>query len=373
MQKKRVYLQIFTNLLLTIGLALLIIFVVPKILGFFLPFVIGFIISLIANPVVRFMEKKIKIVRKHGSAIIIVLVLAAVIGLIYLAVSILMHEVMSLVEQIPSIVKAVMTFFDNINREAAGLIEKMPEGLKDVFGNMNTSVSSFIEGLLSSFELPTLSDAGNYVKNIANFLLQFIMTILASYFMIAERDKLINTLSKVMPESIKNAYHLVADNFRNAVGGYFKAQFKIMWIITLILFIVFEFLRVDFSFLLAVGIAFLDLLPVFGTGTVLFPWILVDIVNGNYKRAIVLGVLYLICQLVKQLLQPKMVGDSIGVSPFAALVFMYAGYRFAGVIGMIFGIPVGMIFISFYRLGMFDRLIQGFRIIASDLNDFRKF
>lgn len=373
MQRRKVYLQILVNLLLTAALFLLIIFVVPRILNFFLPFVIGFIISLIANPVVRFMEKRIKIVRKHGSAIIIVLVLGGVVGLLYLLITLLAHEVVSLVSELPNIVNAVTEFFDNLTREAAGVIEKLPEGLKNTFGNLNTTVADFVEGLVSSFELPTLSDAGNYVKNIANFLLQFIMTILASYFMIAERDKLINTMGRIMPESVKNAYHLVADNFRNAVGGYFKAQFKIMWIITLILFIVFEFLRVDFSFLLALGIAFLDLLPVFGTGTVLFPWIIVDIVNGNYKRAIVLGVLYLICQLVKQLLQPKMVGDSIGVSPFAALIFMYIGYQVAGVVGMIFGIPIGMVLISFYKLGMFDRLIQGFRIIASDLNEFRKF
>ena len=70
MQKVKVYLQIFTNLILTIALVLLIVFVLPKMIHFFLPFVIGFFISLIANPLVKFMEKKIKIVRKHGSAII---------------------------------------------------------------------------------------------------------------------------------------------------------------------------------------------------------------------------------------------------------------------------------------------------------------
>lgn len=373
MQRRRIYLQIFTNLLLTIALVLLIIFVVPKVLGFFLPFVIGFIISLIANPVVRFMEKRIKIVRKHGSAIIIVLVLAGIVGLIYLVVTLLVHEIASLISEMPNILKAVTAFSENLTVELSKIIEKLPEKWQDTFGNLTTTLSDFVTKLAGSIELPTLSDAGNYVKNIANFLLQFIMTILASYFMIAERDKLLSTVGKIMPESLKDTYRLVVSNFKNAVGGYFKAQFKIMWIITLILFIVFEFLRVDFSFLLALGIAFLDLLPVFGTGTVLFPWIVIDIVNGNYKRAIVLGVLYLICQLVKQLLQPKMVGDSIGVSPFAALIFMYIGYQAAGIVGMIFGIPIGMVLISFYRLGMFDRLIQGFRIIFSDVNEFRKF
>ena len=373
MKKSRIYLQIFTNLILTIALALLVIFVLPKVLHFFLPIVIGLIISLIANPLVKFMEKRIKIVRKHGSAIIIVFVLAAVIGLIYLAISLIIHEAISLVKDIPNIVQAVTSFFDTLSTELSGLMIKLPEGIQKMFGDLNTTLTEYITEFVSSINLPTLSDASGYVKNIANFFLKFVITILASYFIIAEQDKLLLTLSQIVPESVKNTWHLITDNFRNAVGGYFKAQFKIMWIITLILFIVFEILHVNYSFLLAILIAFLDLLPVFGTGTVLGPWIVVDIVNGNYKRAIVLALLYVGCLLVKQLLQPKMVGDSIGVSPFAALFFMFVGYQVYGVLGMILGIPVGMVLISFYRLGMFDRLIQGFKIIATDLNEFRKF
>ncbi len=373
MNRRKVYLQIFTNLLITVVFVLLAVVLLPRLLLFFLPFVIGFFISLLANPVVKFMEKKVKIVRRHGSAIIIVLVLAAIVGLIYLTGTLIAHEVVSLVKDMPNIVDSITQSFDNLAKELANMIEKLPEGVQEVFENLNTTIATVIIDFVSSIELPTLSTAGGYVKNIANFLLQFIMTVLASYFIIAERDKLVSMISRIAPEPVKATWRLVAENFRNAVGGYFKAQFKIMWIITLILFIVFEILHVDYSFLLALLIAFIDFLPVFGTGTILWPWIVIDIINGNYKRAIVLGILYLACQLVKQLLQPKMVGDSIGVSPFAALLFMYIGYQLKGILGMIFGIPIGMMLISFYRLGMFDRLIQGFHILASDLNDFRKF
>ncbi len=246
MQKVKVYLQIFTNLILTIALVLLIVFVLPKMIHFFLPFVIGFFISLIANPLVKFMEKKIKIVRRHGSAIIIVVVLAAVVGLIYLAISLIVHEAVSLIEDIPNIVQAVTSFFDTLSEELSGVLVKLPEGIQKIFGNMNETITKYATELMGSISLPTLSDAGGYVKNIANFFLQFVITILASYFIIAEQDKLVNAVSRIMPESLKNTWHLVTDNFRNAVGGYFKAQFKIMWIITLILFVVFEILHVNY-------------------------------------------------------------------------------------------------------------------------------
>ncbi len=373
MQRKRVYLQIFTNLFLTITLVVLAIWGLPKLLGFFMPFVIGFIISLIANPVVRFMERRIKIVRKHGSVIIIVLVLAAIVGILYLLGSMLINQIISLIGDMPAIVKSLEETFNQFTENFDGIIRRLPESVRTTLENLGASLTALLSDTVAGIEMPSLSDAGNYVKNIADFLLKFVLTILASYFMTADRDKIFNAIAKVTPESVKNAFRLVVDNFKNAVGGYFKAQFKLMIIIMLILFIVFEILGVDYSFLLALGVAFLDLLPVFGTGTVLGPWIVIDLINGNFRRAIVLGVLYLVCQLVKQLLQPKMVGDSIGISAFGALFFMYVGYQFSGVLGMIFGIPFGMVLISFYQIGMFDRLIQGFRIIISDLNEFRKF
>ena len=80
----KTYVKIIVNFLVTLFGILLVIFLLPKLLRFFLPFVIAFVISSIANPLVRFMEKRIKIVRKHSSAIIIVLVLGAVVGILYL-------------------------------------------------------------------------------------------------------------------------------------------------------------------------------------------------------------------------------------------------------------------------------------------------
>ncbi len=180
-------------------------------------------------------------------------------------------------------------------------------------------------------------------------------------------------MEKVMPDSVKRYSRMIIDSFKKAVGGYFKAQFKIMLILIVIMFVGFEFLDIGYSFLLALLIAFLDFLPVFGTGAVFWPWLVVDIVVGDYTQAIFLGILYLVCQLVKQILQPKMVGDSVGINPLAALFYMFVGYRIGGILGMIIGIPVGMIIVSLYQAGMFNQLIKGTKIMINDINEFRKF
>ena len=141
-------------------------------------------------------------------------------------------------------------------------------------------------------------------------------------------------------------------------------------LVAVILFVFFEFLDVHYSFLLALAIAFLDLLPFFGTGAVLWPWMAYAFLTGNYLMGILLLAAYVVCQVVRQVVQPKMVGDSIGVSPFMTLIFMFIGYRVKGIFGLIIGIPVGMILIGFYKSGVFDSMICGAKIIGEDIQEY---
>lgn len=88
--------------------------------------------------------------------------------------------------------------------------------------------------------------------------------------------------------------------------------------------------------------------------------------------AVGLIILYLVTQLVRQLIQPKMVGDSIGMNPLATLIFMYIGYKFSSIIGMIIAVPIGMILINLYKAGVFDNQIRCIKELVQDINEFRK-
>lgn len=373
MREPKVYIKIIINFIIAIMAVLFIFLILPKILGFFMPFVIGWIVAMIANPLVKFLEKKVKLLRKHSSAIIIVVVVAAIVGAIYLIIAVLVREVKSLSNDLPNIFTQIEQQLANLSDRVKDISGALPVSLQRVIDNLINGISNNITNFNTDENMLTLSSAGNFAKDVAEIFLMVIVTILSAYFFIAKKDELVAGVKKIMPNSLNNGCLIIYDNFKTAVGGYFKAQFKIMFIIIAIMFIGFEVLQVGYSFLLAFGIAVLDLLPVFGTGAVLWPWALADMLTGNYVRAVGLVVIYLICQIVKQILQPKMVGDSIGISPLATLVFMYIGYRFYGVIGMIIGIPVGMVLANLYRIGTFDRLIEGVKIIIHDINEFRKF
>lgn len=367
------YIKIVVNLLLAIGVILFLLLVFPRLLGFFLPFVIGWIVAMIANPLVRFLEKKVKILRKHSSAIIIVLVIAAIVGVIYLLISMLLRESKQLASDLPNILEQTGIQLTQLSIKIRELSSDMPKPIQQFINNLVNSINNNLLEYEPREDLLSFSVASSLAQNIAEFFLTLIITILSAYFFIAKRDEITTGFKRIMPSSVVDGWHFISANFTKAVGGYFKAQFKIMIVLSIMMFIGFEILSVSYSFLLALGIALLDFLPVFGTGAVLWPWALLDMLSGNYFRAIGLVIIYLICQVLKQILQPKMVGDSIGISPLSTLLFLYIGYRFYGVIGMIIGVPVGMVIVNLYRVGMFERLIRGFKIIIHDLNEFRKF
>lgn len=373
-EKTLLYTKIVVNLLLCILAAVLVIWLGPKLLSFFLPFVIALVVSAIANPLVNFLEKKVKILRKYSSAVIIVFVLAFLFALIYLVIWGCIQGIQTLFGEMDDIIATFLGFLDEFRIALSNLSITLPESLHEAIRSLDSSIETALTGFATTLmEQINLSAAGSYLNNALNVLILIIISILATYFVMIDRNKLTLALSRMVPMSIQHYYHVVMDNIKTAVGGYLKTQLKLMIIIMLALLLGFKLLDVEYALLLAFITAILDFLPVFGTGTVIGPWVVFKIISGEYLYAVFLIIIYLVCLLLKQLLQPKIMGDSVGLSPLYALFFMFVGYRINGIIGMIIGIPVGMILLSFYRAGFFNRILKGFKIIIHDINEFRKY
>ena len=150
--------------------------------------------------------------------------------------------------------------------------------------------------------------------------------------------------------SILKKYEVFYNSIKQAVGGYFKAQFRIeLWIYILIL-IGLVILDVKYAILIALLIAILDFLPFFGSGAVFLPWAIISFLCGEYVRTIGFLIIWGVGQLVRQLIQPKIMGDSIGMEPLPTLFLLYIGYKAAGVIGMIIAVPIGIIVVNMKKL-----------------------
>ena len=145
-----------------------------------------------------------------------------------------------------------------------------------------------------------------------------------------------------------------------------------MFVVSFILLAGFVILGVTYGFLLAILIAMLDFLPIFGTGTVLIPWAVFRLFTGNYAYAVGLILIYVTTQVVRQIIQPKIVGDSMGLPPLTTLFLLYLGFKVRGIAGMIMAVPIGLIVINFYKYGAFDSLIENVKLLIKEIHEMRR-
>jgi sporulation integral membrane protein YtvI len=337
-----------------------------------MPFVIGWLIAMVANPLVKLLERRLNLVRKHSSVLIVVVVLAGVIGGIYFLLGKIVMEVKGLATDLPEIYEMgkmeVIKALDSLNR----LMVRMPEGVQESFNRINENLGDMFSGLMQRIAFPTVTVAGNVAKGIPAALVYSVVVILSSYFFIVEQDKIRDFVKKIMPKSMDSYLYLFRKDLKNLIGGYFLAQFRIMFVVAAILAVGFIILGVRYGVLLAILIAVLDFLPLFGTGTALFPWALVKLLSGEAAFAAGLILLYVLTQVVRQIIQPKIVGDSMGLPPLMTLFFLYVGFKFHGLSGMILAVPVGMAAVKLYQYGAFNSLIKEIRMLAQEINRFRK-
>ena len=367
MENRRPYWQVAVSLVFSLLATAAFIIIGVKAIVFFMPFVIGWCISAIAAPVVNWLEKHFKIVKKLGSALIVVLVIGLIVLLIYLAVSRLVTEVGDLLKNIPDLYEQLANGLSQIGQSMSGLFARLPEEVRSGFQTMMSNLNEYMGDLISKIGEPTVTAAGNLAMRLPFFLVSVLVSVISAYFFTVERDEVLSWAKKVMPQAVVKRMTLVMDNLRYAVGGYFKAQFKIMGVVFLILMVGLALLRINYFALIAFLIAFLDFLPFFGTGTAMIPWALYKFLVGDYKTAILLFVIYAVTQLVRQILQPKLVADSMGMNPLVTLLLLYVGYRVSSVLGLLLSVPIGMVVINMHQAGAFDYIFDDVRILVDGI------
>lgn len=366
------YLRMILNIVIPLLGLCLVIFLGPRLLRFFMPFVVGWILALLANPLVRFLERRVKLVRRHGSMLIIIAALAIVIGLFYGAGLLVYREMGSFLADAPEIYQSVIAEIEDALQNGRKLAEYFPQNLQPPLLAFSDNLDGLFGKLVSRAAEPTVQIAGHVAKSIPNLLVNMVIIILSSYLFLADRESIMRWLKEHLPAFVFRYIEYMKRDAKGLIGGYFLAQFRIMCVVALILAAGFLVLGVRYGVLLAFLTAILDFLPIFGTGTVLFPWAVVKLFAGEYAYATGLILLYILTQVVRQIIQPKIVGESMGLPPLMTLFLLYLGFKLRGLTGMILAVPVGLVFINFYKYGAFDSMIRNFRMLMESIQKFRR-
>lgn len=361
------------NLILILAIIFGCIFIAPKIILLFMPFIIGGILAWIASPVVRFLEKKIKIGRRAGSVLVIVSVIAGIGFLIYSIGNRLFQEVLKFLRTMPKLWSDMEIQFVGFKRMWSGIMETLPQemvGKVDELGqNMRIEAGVWVGELSTN----AAGIVGEFAGQIPDIVIAAVMCLLSVYFFEAEKDYVLGFLKQKVSDSQIQKCVVLKQTTVDVMTGYLKAQFKIEIWIYLVVCAGLLLIKVPYGYLIAIPIAFLDVLPVFGTGTVLIPWAIFKLLTGEYLYALALVIIWGISQLVRQLIQPKVIGKSMGLDMIPTLILLYVGYKLAGVIGMIAAVPIGMLVLSMNETGFFDNSKKSIGILWHGVHEFRQF
>lgn len=289
-------------------------------LHFLLPWTLPFLLALLLaalleRPVTFFMDR-LRLPRWAAAALCTVLLLLAVGAVLFLCVWRLWYEGSLLLGRLPSLLSALPSLGAPLERWAYRFIiaapPQMQEPLREALETLAAQSAALPDWLYRTLSTWTVSA----LAALPDWGLFLFTTGLATYFTSAGRPALLAFLRRQAPPSWRPALRTGCRRFRATAGGWLKAQGMLMLITFGELTLGFLFLGVDLSILLAALTALVDALPVFGTGTVLIPWALLELLSGRSSMALGLFVLYLIVSLVRSLLEPKLVGNRVGLPPW---------------------------------------------------------
>ena len=317
---------------------LLLLYFIFKFATYFMPFLIAGIIAVLIEPIIKFCMNKLKLSRRVSSIIIVTLTIVLIIMAIIHGGSAIIKEILKLSENIQPAISTATNFIDNISTEVTKAFPELPE---NIINAMETSIVEFI-GKLGSFISEWATKAVKLLLSVPTMIINIVITILALIFFTKDRIYVIDMLEHHLPKNwLKKAIEVGTEVF-STIGGYIRVYMKIILITFAELYLAFTIINsmgfeIAYPLLLAIIVAIVDILPVLGVGTVLIPWAVWMFISSNFGFGFALLITYGVIFCVRQFIEPKLVSKQFGIHPLVTLVAMYAGYRSAGVFGLILG------------------------------------
>ena len=325
-----------TDTLFIAFIAFLIYFTLKYLIVWLLPFVIGFIVALILQSPINFLTAKTGIPRALLSFLLVFFIMNAIFALIGFIAYRLYLETTDFVVFISDSAPEIKNAFNNISLWYSDFLNTLPNDLSDIIQNSPAKLIdkaiSYITGFISSSTRWLL-------VNIPAILLTTVLSVVASFFMTNDYKKITRFILLQFNEKnrsvICNAKRLFLENILKMLRGYLF----IMFITFLELIIGFTVLKLDYAIVLALIIAFLDILPVVGTGTALIPWSVISLFTGNTYMGIGLIIIYIFITIFRNIIEPKIIGRQVGLPPLVTLIAMYLGLKLFGFVGL-FTFPI---------------------------------
>lgn len=313
---------------------------------YLLPFIIGLVLAYLLQKPSAYISKKLHISKGIVSAVLVVASFLLVIGIIFGAAFLLYINADDIVNYLQNAFNSITGFFENISEKYESVTQKLPQELFQTLQNIMMNLSQKFNTLLTD---SVSRFASAIIRRLPGIAFSVVITVIASCYIAKDYEIVKDYILSLIPPKPKRIVlavkRIVTVNIFKIAKGYF-----ILMLIT--------FAELYVAFLLtgqinplrtALIISVIDLLPVLGTGAVLVPWGLVLILNSNYASGLIIIAIYLVVMMVRNFLEPRIVGRQIGIPPIVSLILLFCGLKLFGFLGMIFSLLSLVVIVNLYK------------------------
>ncbi len=250
----------------------------------------------------------------------------------------LIRQIIQLIKNIPIYVDMIADKLDHLCKDGDKMF-----GLTD--GHMKKLVDDNMDQVISRIKTNVMPKITEHTLNLAIWVIGLVSVLLIIFIaaVLIVKD-LPGFIERYKDSSFYKELNKITSKLSNAGMGYLRAQLIIMSMIAILSTFGLSILKNPYALLIGIGIALMDALPILGSGLVYIPWSIIMLLSGNIYAAAILITTYLVCQIIREILEPKLIGNRIGIKPLFTLISMYIGVKLFSVAGFILG-PIGLIII----------------------------
>lgn len=317
------------------------------------PFLISFFFAVLLQKPLRKLDKKTNNkVHTLWSILLVIFGVLILLGPVVTILALIGKQIANFINYLTTQLSDLPAFLATLEREVLNMLDFLPDS---VYNSASSAVNDFFSNLIKDFDISSLGiDAKtisnsvssgitsfyNVVKNVPSAIISVVIGIIALIFFTKDYDRIVRFIRLQLPDNKKNILSEIKQIFSKTILKMFRAYGLIMLITFGELMIGFSILKAiglldnNYIVMIAVAIAIFDILPVAGSGGILIPWSLINLVLGNFGLALGIIIIYIAISVIRQYLEPKIVGSTLGVHPIITLAGLYFGLKLFGFMGM---------------------------------------
>jgi len=324
---------------------------IPMVLA---PFIVAFIFVLLIDPLVNWLQKHLRMKRTGSVLLSILLVFGGLGGILVAIITRLARELAGLYELANTNSGNIVFNFTKLlnDLELAYLSLNLPDNVQESLISSLAVVADKVEKLLSGAAAWLV----NILINLPQMFIFILIVAIATFFIAKDWPTLRLKGLALIPSKQKSKASFLFNDLTHTFVGFLKAQATLVSITALWFIVGLKVLGIDYALTIGLIAGLLDILPILGPGSIMIPWIIWSLIIGNTKLGIGILVLYLLASAVRQILEPRILGNNIGLHPLITLLSLYVGLQLGGVLGMILGPILVVLVMSMYKAGVFNDL-----------------